>query len=78
MLTLCLRYPPLYGCPRTAVLTSDTQEWELQLDRGWGGAGLSCGCWMQGELWNYIYHHAPTDERDGWMGKKWSSGGKDT
>ena len=37
MLTLCLRYPPLYGCPRTAVLTSDTQEWELQLDRGWGG-----------------------------------------
>jgi hypothetical protein len=33
---------------------------------------------MQGELWNYIYHHAPTDERDGWMGKKWSSGGKDT
>jgi len=73
MLTLCLWYlAPTQQC-LSLTPKSGNFSWI-----GGGGAGLSFGCWVQGGLWNYIYRHAPTDERDGWMGKKWSSGGKDT
>ena len=74
MLTLCL----WYLAPTPQCLPVTRKSGSFSWIGGGGGAGLSCGCWMQGELWNYIYHHAPTDERDGWMSKKWSSGGKDT